>query len=377
MKALNILIMSTLLSLIAVSCGPKTIEKHIVAENAATAPQGGETHGGDVLRARALNYKEVILKGRVALDKAFSGPYGAQYSWAETRQAVKSFMLALSIIAQRTKNQEIKKLLGVLVGREAEIIRDVEESLYNVKIYPPADTPDATGPEYDVCRDYHGNVSTAGAKLGDLGGEICIDAKKLAVENPTGAELVSLIVHEHLHHLGFEEAKSVEVQRFLTSKSLNMVRYVSDYQTDDAFIGVDIDINNLPASVRMTGVEGLKFLEDRDALDGKSFRSLGGTDVYCGIFVGENCLPYFPTKLADISAEAENTRVFKFDEYVKVMPGAVINLPEFGYFENDGKIEERNGMLKVEFLNAEGEVIVSFETKIGVQNNRKAGILFY
>jgi hypothetical protein len=50
-----------------------------------------------------------------------------------------------------------------------------------------------------------GGKDEAGAIDGQLGGDICLSPAHLAALNPSKAELIGLLIHEHAHHFGYDD----------------------------------------------------------------------------------------------------------------------------------------------------------------------------
>lgn len=208
------LIISILLFFSVIACTEKVQTSN--PTTLETTFQGTETHGGDILRARALSYRDSLLLNESQL-KAKQLRDGE--SEVPVRDQALKIWKAISMSYKRMPDSKLRINLEFLVHGDSngDIFADIQTSPYTVKVFRSPVDPNLNNPEYGVCTDYHGSESTAGAGLNDRSGTICFDAKKLAVEAASYSDLVALASHEHAHHLGLSEDEAVEIQKFIIS----------------------------------------------------------------------------------------------------------------------------------------------------------------
>lgn len=141
----------------------------VLALSSVTPALAGEGHGGgnggDPVRLRMKLIKEYIN--------------------TELRSDVLSYMknLQLDTITSPTAQKALERML------EKDVLSDIRTSSYVMQT---------------SCKAI-GGEEAGGAYPNDLGGEICLSAKRLAEIGSSKAEIVGLAIHEHAHHFGYND----------------------------------------------------------------------------------------------------------------------------------------------------------------------------
>ncbi len=165
---------------------------------------GGESHGGDVLYARAEELRFLLTATNEEIDQKYlsSDPWHVRQSLTWVFQALRYYYNVGEV-----SDEPLNTLLATMYeGSEKEdIFYDINEVSFIVLMPPPKEER-SFWKQKEKCRDLEGNVSTASAKLNDPGGTICVDAERLAAETPSLGDLTALLSHEFAHHFGADES---------------------------------------------------------------------------------------------------------------------------------------------------------------------------
>lgn len=148
------------------------------------AKEGNEGgHGDEPLKARSLTLKKYIMED------------------------LKGVMLrtVVSIDVESIKDRTVSAIYSQMKDRGLK--QDIAQSPYT-----------AAGGCYENIRGTNERESKpASAILHDLGGSICFDPELLAQRNVSEDELVGIAMHEHAHHMGYDEGDAVRLEVYFTS----------------------------------------------------------------------------------------------------------------------------------------------------------------
>ena len=228
-KTFQIVFAFTLLAFISLGCNEKKdIHNHhhytLEAEgrNTTAGPEntngpslelGGESHGGDVLYARAEEIRFLLTATEQEVDDKYlqDEPWYIRKTLTQVFEAMRYHHNVGNI-----KDEAINSILTTMLegNDKGDIFYDIENVSFNV-LMPEAPGESSFWDRREKCRDIDGNESTAAAKLSDVGGEICVDAERLAKEAPMLADIVALLGHELSHHFGADEAAAHTLQNYI------------------------------------------------------------------------------------------------------------------------------------------------------------------
>ena len=99
--------------------------------------------------------------------------------------------------------------------KEGNLIKDIENSKY---IFSENTTDLA-------CLDSNLENRASTSVRNELNGEICWDLEELALQNATRSSLLSLAIHEHAHHFGFEDEDEILTKYFTDLIDINPSRF--------------------------------------------------------------------------------------------------------------------------------------------------------
>lgn len=244
--------------------------------------QGTETHGGDVLTARALKIKEQLSRPKKPLlppDPKFSDKFddntsdGAGMSRRSFKENMRVLWSGLYASVDQLDGQKKNLIHKMIKGDQwGSIFQDINNSPYeptgftngsclNNTSSSTANTPPPES-ESPRCIDHQGRISTAAAQLNARGVEtekdraICFDVCLLAQGSPTEYELLAIASHEHAHHFGADEANAVELQTFINLHWAELMRIGSKmepllFQMNPKMVPID-SLSDQPLTLRVS-----------------------------------------------------------------------------------------------------------------------------
>lgn len=262
LKTIQVITIFTLMAFLQLGCNERKVEQHhhfqtiegkkdseTGSTNTISNTQlGGETHGGDVLYARAEEIRFLLTASEEEINNRYLSQDQHQYIrkyLVNTFQSLQYFYDSNSV-----KEQSLEKALTLIFDHPSagDLYKNLENLKFRVLMPPKPGEEKLLDFMAEKCKNIEGKVSTAAAKLNDPGGEICVDAGRLAQEAPELKDMVSLISHEILHQYGAnDETDPVVLQNYIMANFDFLNRFaekISLLKKDGEFL--DFSNQNFP-----------------------------------------------------------------------------------------------------------------------------------